>query len=183
VGAGTAPPAACRMGRPVEATRGEHLLGIDAKPVTTIVVVAAFPPPVVGLWLPTLPMNQHTILLLAANPAAMPRLNVDDEARDIRIALQQNGHGDAFKLEVWPAARTARPARRARHAGADGGPLQRPWRSRRGRRQRAHLRWPRRHGVARRRAARPVLPGTRWPATVSCPRLRSRRRSPRPARR
>jgi tetratricopeptide (TPR) repeat protein len=50
-------------------------------------------------------MNQHTILLLAANPAEMPRLNVDDEARDIRIALQQKGHGDAFKLEVWPAAR------------------------------------------------------------------------------
>jgi WD40 repeat protein len=50
-------------------------------------------------------MNQHTILLLAANPEAMPRLNVDDEARDIRIALRQNGHGDAFKLEVWPAAR------------------------------------------------------------------------------
>src|SRR5882672_4661559 len=50
-------------------------------------------------------MNQHTILLLAANPVEMPRLNVNDEARDIRIALQQNGHGDAFKLEVWPAAR------------------------------------------------------------------------------
>src|SRR5437868_14496861 len=50
-------------------------------------------------------MNQHTILLLAANPAELPRLDVDDEARDIRIALQQKGHGDAFKLEVWPAAR------------------------------------------------------------------------------
>jgi hypothetical protein len=32
-------------------------------------------------------MNPHTILLLAANPAKMPRLKVDDEARDIRIAL------------------------------------------------------------------------------------------------
>ena len=50
-------------------------------------------------------MNQHTILLLAANPEAMPRLNVDDEARDIRIALRQQGYSDAFKLEVWPAAR------------------------------------------------------------------------------
>ncbi|TMQ04047.1 MAG: NACHT domain-containing protein, partial [Deltaproteobacteria bacterium] len=41
---------------------------------------------------------------VTANPAEMPRLNVDDEARDIRIALQRS-HGDAFKLEVWPAAR------------------------------------------------------------------------------
>jgi hypothetical protein len=49
-------------------------------------------------------MHPHTILLLAANPVAMPRLNVEDEARDIRIGLQQNGHGGAFKLEVWPAA-------------------------------------------------------------------------------
>lgn len=47
-------------------------------------------------------MNQHTILLLAANPEAMPRLDVDDESRDIRIALRQKGHGDAFKGTAQP---------------------------------------------------------------------------------
>jgi hypothetical protein len=135
-------------------------------------------------------MNQHTILLLAANPVEMPRLSIDDEARDIRIALQQTGHGDAFKLEVWPAARPldlldglGRLTPTVVHFSGHGG---------RGEGRRAA-------GV--RRDVGELTSGDRgaieshdadphglffhgpMASHGSCPRLRSRRRSPRPARR
>jgi hypothetical protein len=52
-------------------------------------------------------MNQRTILSLAPNPEAMPRLVVDDEARGIRIALRQNHRGDARHAAVVAGASTA----------------------------------------------------------------------------
>jgi len=49
-------------------------------------------------------MKKHTILFLAANPSGTDRLELDREARSIRVELERSGYRDCFELETrWAA--------------------------------------------------------------------------------
>lgn len=65
--------------------------------VTTVVVIAAPRSPVVGLGCLPSPMNQHMSLLPVASLAEMLQLDIDGEGRYSRIAVRQDGHGDALE--------------------------------------------------------------------------------------